>query len=415
MPLPSQLHPTTSVSLAAESPPVYRRGDPLDIPLIDNHLAVQLLFPRIVTAIRWVLPKLYLDWTTGRSSYDIVAIDSLTGNGGSHDLSGDRNPFWWKRLVEIVLHSSLLLGSSRLVQGRAKDGCFASNFWIQTPAMKNLGLFLSPTIISDISLSQSIQHAGSAESIKWIDAIRSRIHMYFKLVMLVAVTVIGPRFYEEIKHRRQQQLRGRDMPQLSRDIPLIPRTSEDNAQQQQSQFFQSRRERERATIDRRAKDRKSRVQAFLIDAVLGTVEIFIPPLRLINYLSYLWGMSSTPDLGMRLTGLEYVSRADSSWNHSSTAFGDSYHRHANFHYEALRTASAAIPPRGNGTAASAPNARQAQTRNSVNRRSDSLAQGDGSGGVARTGSWLRKRALSVLGVIEEKNMENAEHERFRYE
>ncbi|KAL3781016.1 hypothetical protein HJC23_007912 [Cyclotella cryptica] len=407
----SQLCATTSGSLAAASPLIHRRGDPLDIPLIDNHLAVQLLFPRIITSIRWVLPKLYLDWTTLNNSRNRLVMDNPTGNGWSHDLNGVKNPELWKRIVEIILHASLLLGSSRFVQGRGKDGCYRSKFWIRTPAMKNLGLFLSPTRMSTINFNQSMQRAGKTERNWRLVAIRSRIFMYFKLVMLIAVTVVGPRLHEEVKDMRQQQLRDRERRQRSRDMQLVPRNDVDSNQQQQSHFFQSMRERERATIDRRAKDRKSRLQALVIDAILGTAEMFIPPLRLINYLSYLWGLSSTPDLGMRLIGLDYAPCADSSLSSSFTDFGGNFHRHANFHYgnrrllveEALRTASAVIPPRGNETTAFATSARRPHNQNDG---TDVSAQNNASGAVhrnsVRTGSWLRKRALSALGVIEEK-------------
>ena len=49
----------------AAPPPSYHRGDPLDIPLIDHHLLVHMLCPRITSAIRYAFPQLYLDWTTG--------------------------------------------------------------------------------------------------------------------------------------------------------------------------------------------------------------------------------------------------------------------------------------------------------------------------------------------------------------
>lgn len=362
---------------------VYRRGDPLDTPLIDNHLAIHLLFPRIINAIRWVLPNIYLDWTAG--------VSNTT-----------------KRLLEILFHASLLLGSCHVCQSRR-------NILIETPGMRSLGMFLRPS-------SNSYQSVHAVTRRRWMDAIKTRSQLYAKLVALVLATVIAPRLYEELKHRREHQLREQDMHQRSLDIHFRPRTNIEHNQQQP----QSQRERQQATIERRARDRKSRLQTLLLDSVLGAADIFIPPLRLFNYLSFLWGASPTPDLGMRLVGWDYAT-PDYSANSVLESLGQTYQRHANFHYgnrrlmveEALRTVSAVIPRRASGAAAVVPDARRPSTRgNAAEESGNGQEPVDVDAGrtqrINKRGSWIRKRALSFMGVVEEeKSSDNSKSECFR--
>ena len=112
--------------------PIYHRGDPLDIPLIDQHL-VNMLSPRITSAIRYAFPELYLDWTTGVST----------------DESTPRNaPFIRKRWVEMLLHISLLLGSCQIRRKVVRTNGSNNNemnIYLATPAMKNLGMILQST------------------------------------------------------------------------------------------------------------------------------------------------------------------------------------------------------------------------------------------------------------------------------
>jgi len=386
--------------------PVYRRGDPLDIPLIDNHLTVHLLFPRIINAIRWVYPQLYLDWSTGVTN---GVIANSSSDERPSETSRIKNPLMLKRMVEILLHAALLIGSSQIVQKHRNDGLFDDNITIRTPAMRNLGMFLRP---SNSCASVVTNRAQSSK----IDAIKSRIQLYYKLFALLAATVIGPRLYEELKHRRQQQLQEQSRRYRSLDMHVLSRT----ANNQQSQYS-TLTEREHATIRGRANRRRSQVQTLLSDFLIGIVDIFIPPLKLINYISYLWGMSSTPDFETRLVGWNYATSADSLSGASSTGYAQQYQRHANFHYgnrrllveEALRTVSAVIPPRENGTTAVTATR---QTPNRGNIRTEIVeeipAQSQISDGAERIlhrrGSWFRRRALSFVGLSEEKHNNSAD-------
>jgi hypothetical protein len=327
---------------------------------------------------------------------------------GSPEFSRIKNPLLLRKFIEILLHAAVLLGSSQIVQQREKNGSFVSNISIRTPAMRNLGLFLRPNV--NLPNQQSRNNAAQNNGGWQMAAIRSRLLLYSKLFALVTATVIGPRFYEELKQWRQQQLRDRDRRQRSVDMHILSRPLENNNRHLSS------REREQVMIDLRANDRKSLLQTIISDFIIGTVDVFMPPLRLINYISYLWGITSTPDLGMQLVGWNYATLADSSSDGLATSFGQQYHRHANFHYgnrrllveEALRTVSSVIPPR---ESAIIPIARQTPSRNNImnnnslqDRQTETETSGESLRNINyRRRSWFRKRALSFMGVVEEKD------------
>ena len=217
--------------------------------------------------------------------------------------------------------------------------------------------------------------------------------------------------------------------------------------------------------------------------------MLIPPLKLLNYISYLWGYSATPDLGMRLIGWEYASSRDllepssfggvtgsdgvgggvgvggggnvdstslaNNGNYSGSSAMQQHHnhqRHVNFQYgnrrlmveEALRTMAVVLPPRGrsvdnvdagdiapgnmggnvggssNTVVGGAPGGRFGDRENvsvvaSAGRRANN-------NGVTATNtrntapskkSWMRRRFLSFMGVVEEEEGDNTE-EQARY-
>lgn len=380
------------------APSVYRRGDPLDIPLIDHHLSIHLLFPRLTSAIKWVLPKLHQDWTTGADG----SISSGLVDGNVSEISRIKNPLLWKSLVEVVIHMLLLLGSSRVIEKHHQNGSLDSSISIQTPAMRNLGMFLRPSI-------NHTRHASNMTTSKrrlHFDAIKTRLWLYSKIIALASATVIVPKLYEELKRRRERQHQMRLQEERQHSMYVYP--SSRNATNDNNQYTTPR-ERQQATIHRRATDRKSRLQTLLSDLIIGTVDVFLPPLKLISYISYLWGMSPTPDLGMRLVGWDYASIAESS-TEPSTDSGQQYHRHANFHYgnrrllveEALRTVSAIIPPRDVGGAIDLATTQTQNRDNSISLNADEI-QTVPERHPARRGSWFRKRALSFIGVVEENN------------
>lgn len=384
---------------------VYRRGDPLDIPLIDNHLAIHLLFPRIINAIRWVLPELHLDWTTGSHG---AAITDATRDETSSEWNRTKNSFLLKRVAEIIIHTSLLFGSSQLVRKQTNDGSFVSSITVRTPAMRNLGMFLRPK-------DPSTRMVKNAQRRKIIDVLQSRISSYSKLFAFVAATVIGPNLYEEIKHRRKKQLREQQRRQES--IDMFQPSTQNNQRE-----YTSIRQRQLARINERANDRQSHLQTLLSDFLIGAVDVFLPPLRLISYVSYLWGVTSTPDLGMQLVGWDYASFAD-SLSDASPGVGQQYRRHANYHYgnrrllveEALRTVSAVVPPRDGGAAVALTTRRQTRSNNQGNNAEHVAAQNDISSQSQRTpdrrGTWFLKRALSFMGVVEDNECQagNDEH------
>jgi hypothetical protein len=400
----------------------YHRGDPLDIPLIDHHLLTQLLLPRLISAIRVAFPQRQKDWIT----------DSR------------------KRILEGVLRTCLLLGSSRHIisyvarqhrrrhdanndfdssgniiygKGGQPPRVVNHDVYVTTPAMQSLGISIRPASISDGAGGGSI------------------IQQYGKVIALIIVTVILPICYEELKHRREKHLDERDqqfrLEEIRREfrssmmqgvnstsahITSQESPSDDNdireIEQQPHHYPQQH------ILNKRAMKRKSFVSALFTDSILGMGEVLYPPLKLANYLMYLWGMCSTPDLGMRMAGWDYC-RVDPSSSalelgEPPSHDGESSHhqRHANFQYghrrlmveEALRAATMILPPRtynaGFGGGGAASNA-VVETPHSTNGRSNDLVVAPQSSRMARFGT-LRKRLLSFLGIVDESNNDFAE-------
>jgi hypothetical protein len=282
--------------------------------------------------------------------------------------------------------------------------------------MRNLGMFLKPSsTVTDVSACNTNNRRRLN-----IDELKVRLQLYSKLLALVAATVIGPRLYEELKHRRQQQLRGQERQRRSIDMHMIsPRHLENNVHNM------SQRDREQDTIRQRANDRRSYVQTMLSDFIIGAVDVFLPPLKLINYISYLWGVSSSPDLGMRFVGWDYDSFADASSEAPTTGFGQNYQRHANFHYgnrrllveEALRTVSVVIPPRESAAVVApsvGPSPHRGNATNESGNRQQTPTRPETTAGsqpnLDRRRSWFRKRALSFVGVVEENNATTNENQ-----
>jgi hypothetical protein len=363
----------------------YHRGDPLDIPLIDHHLLTQLLLPRVVSAIRFTFPQVYLDWTTGSGT-----------NHGELVSGGSYNTLFWKRILEGILRTCLILGSCRRITSYSArrrrldfsssgSSKYSNEVYVATPSMKSFGVSI---------------RTGSS------DGGGSIIQQYGKVMALVLATVIVPSFYEELIHRRGRQLDERDrrlrLEEIRRELRSsmlhgtsvtytagdhhVPRrhhestspTSIEGRQQQQQHLL---------LLHQRAQERKSFVSSLIADTILGMGEVLLPPLQLFNYLMYLWGGCSTPDLAMRVAGWKYCRDPSSSVVVSARNGGDgrddsnsmiaydncgevvehqqphegSFHqRHANFQYghrrllveEALRAASLILPPRPNNAGSS---------------------------------------------------------------
>ena len=349
------------------------RSDPLDIPLIDGHFVTHMLMPRLINAVKLAFPQLYLDWMTGTTvpgpQASLVVAAENGHPGAQRDSHGDSfatsaSPFQgkytlaWKRAGEALLHSCLLLASCRSV---LRLPLSEKDISIATPAMKNLGMVLRPVAVA--SQLQPVVARDRDRNI--LRALRSRLQTYGKIGALILATVILPSLYQELKNRREKELEWRDrrrrLEEIRRDLsdtsPFI--NTQQCQQQRQSQLRSSRDASASAvtTLRRRSEQRRSLLQAFLADAILGMGDIILPPLRLIQYLSYLWGIgvggflsTNTPSLGMALAGWEYVPAVDTGGGGSSH---ERYQRHTNFHYghrrllveEALRTMRAVLPPR----------------------------------------------------------------------
>ena len=348
--------------------PTYHRGDPLDIPLIDQHL-VHMLSPRITSAIRYAFPELYLDWTTG------VSADESTSRSA---------PFIRKRWVEMLLHMSVLLGSCQVRRRGGNSGSNNNemNIYLATPAMKNLGMILQST-------SNSNQQPRS-----------SKIKVYAKIVALVLATAVIPALYEELKLRRQRQLERQEtrlrITQLHEEFQTTPST----ASRQPSLSPNQEQQNERSLIQQRAQKRKTRIQRLLVDSILGMSDILMPPLRLITYVSYLWGLCPTPNVGSSMIGMEYASVNDIHYSDSaSQSILAPSQRHVNFQYgnrrlmveEGLRTMATILPPRSNSHAQDAFVDRP--SRNDDATVTTQVTQ--------RRRGWIRQRALSFMGVVEE--------------
>ena len=375
----------------------YHHGDPLDIPLIDQHLLVHLLCPRITSAIRYAFPQLYLEWTTG------VADDN---NGSS-----GHGPLIRKRWIEMLLHISLLVGSCHFSSTRQRNdnNSKETSVYLATPAMRNLGMILRPTSTSTAAKNEH--------------PLSSKIKVYSKIVALVLATVVVPALYEELKLHRQKQLERQEtrlrLAQLSREFRS---THGNDVQQEQQQQLQQQREsiqqQQGDMLQQRAQKRKTLIQKFIVDSILGMSDILIPPLQLVNHLSYLWGLSYTPNIGSSLIGWEYASITDGQSSSSLSGVINPFQRHANFQYanrrlmveEALRTMAAILPPRRNapdnnenGRRRRRRSVEEDNTDNSDNDRPNANNSNTTTQiSPQRRMSWMRQRALSFMGVVEEE-------------
>lgn len=378
---------------AAAPPPSYHRGDPLDIPLIDHHLLVHMLCPRITSAIRYAFPQLYLDWTTG-----VTAAED--------DSASQSNPFLRKRWVEMLLHTSLLLGSYHF-GGKGRDSSY-----LATPAMKNLGMILRPAATDN-------NHHHSRPS---------RIKVYSKIVALVLATVVVPALYEELKLRRQKQLERQEtrlrLAQLHQEFETTFETSNSNStnigQQQNNQDTMRQHCQEGNVMQQRALRRRKFIQRLLVDSILGMSDILIPPLRLITYVSYLWGLCPTPNFGSTVIGWEYASVNDIQGNSEGESLSiiSTNQRHANFQYgnrrlmveEGLRTMAAILPPRSNSSVQTEGDTGQIRrsTEDALNNEDDYRLSTNAPPQMPPGGrrGWMRQRALSFMGVVEEEKEES---------
>jgi hypothetical protein len=381
----------------------YHRGDPLDIPLIDQHLLVHLLCPRITSAIRYAFPQLYLEWTTG-----VAAADGDTNNRDG----SSSGPLIRKRWIEMLLHISLLVGSCHFSSKR--NNSKETSVYLATPAMRNLGMILRPTSAAPVAAAKN-EHPLS-----------SKIKVYSKIVALVLATVVVPALYEELKLHRQKQLEKQEtrlrLAQLSREFRS---THGNDVQQEQQQQLQQQREsiqqqQQGDMLQQRAQKRKTLIQKFIVDSILGMSDILIPPLQLVNYLSYLWGLSYTPNIGSSLIGWEYASITTDGQSSSSLSGSlNPFQRHANFQYanrrlmveEGLRTMAAILPPRRNapdnnenGRTRRRRSVEEDNTDNSDNDRPNANNNSNTTTQISphRRMSWMRQRALSFMGVVEEE-------------
>lgn len=385
----------------------YHRGDPLDIPLIDQHLLVHLLCPRITSAIRYAFPQLYLEWTTG-----VAAADDDTNN---RDGSSRHGALIRKRWIEMLLQISLLVGSCHFSSKRQRNNNNSkeTSVYLATPAMRNLGMILRPTSTSTAARNEH--------------PLSSKIKVYSKIVALVLATVVVPALYEELKLHRQKQLERQEtrlrLAQLSREFRS---THVDDVQQEQQQQLQQQKQQRESIqqqqgdmLQQRAQKRKTFIQKFIVDSILGMSDILIPPLQLVNYLSYLWGLSYTPNIGSSLIGWEYASITDGQSSSSLSGIINPFQRHANFQYanrrlmveEGLRTMAAILPPRRN-----APDNNENGRRRRRSVEEDNTDNNDNDRpntnnsntttqiSPNRRMSWMRQRALSFMGVVEEEEV-----------
>ena len=374
---------------AAPPPPSYHRGDPLDIPLIDHHLLVHMLCPRITSAIRYALPQLYLDWTTGVSSDD----ESTSRNGPLHIR---------KRWVEMLLHTSLILGSCHFRRKGKNGSSNDMNVYLATPAMKNLGMILQPAITDNNN-----HHSRS-----------SKIKVYSKIVALVLATVVVPALYEELKLRRQKQLERQETRLRLRQLHQEFQTSTSSAIGNQRQDVVQQ-QRQGNLMQQRAQKRKTLIQRLLVDSILGMSDILIPPLRLITYISYLWGLCPTPNFGSSMIGWEYASVNDiqGSSDGESLSILPPNQRHANFQYgnrrlmveEGLRTMATILPPRSNSSVQpEGDNRRNRRRTEDTSNNEDARSSTTSTSQIPQRGrrGWMRQRALSFMGVVEEEEEES---------
>lgn len=450
MPPIASSEPTPSATMMATTTPplptsIYHRGDPLDIPFIDNHLLIHLLFPRITNSIKWTFPQVYLDWTTGVTNENVAerVWDANANDNRTTLITATRNPLFWKKIVEILLQVSLVLGSCHRIHKHVESmggqqSMDTDDIWVMTPAMKSLGMFLRPSATTNTYPERNEQYAKDGKS--WIQtALHNKINSYGKVFALVLATSIIPSLYEELKYRRQRQLEDQERQQRLSEFRREFSNYPGSAQNSDTQQNQTQQQNQQTIINQRALKRKSAIISFLADTLIGMRDIIVPPLQLINYISYLWGMSSTPNLSMRLLGWEYASVTDpsstdgialSGTNSTLTENGgQQYQRHVNFQYgnrrhmveEALRTVSAAIPPRSTNIVLD--NNEVGGNTNAggrVGNLEDAPVEGGQRPGLSNRATrsnirggngWVRKRALSFMGVVEEADSED-ENDRY---
>ena len=353
-----------------------------------------------MSAIKLAFPQVYLDWTTGTTTTIATSTsegDEPNNNNYSYRDDDTKTTLVWKRILEGLLRACLVVGSCHRIisynngnrHGNNKSNSNDVLHIVATPAMKSLGMVLRPTSTRMFGGGHQNQNntpnTTTTKSSSNNYNISSRIQAYGKILSLVFTTVVVPSLYRELKHRRMTQLEERERRLRLEDIRReIGHSSSSDTflhqlqQQQQnpttssalagSNTTDSTSATSAAIIQLRAQQRKSNLQTLLSDTILGLGDVLLPPLQLISYISYLWGMSSTPWVGMMLSGWEYSAHDGSvggtSMNDNSNHVNNNneggrqqqrhnHQRHANFQYgnrrllveEALRTVSMVLPPR----------------------------------------------------------------------
>ena len=429
-------------------PPAFHRGDGLDVPLIDGHVLSGLLLPRLTSAIKYVLPDLHADWSA----------DAAAGGTALTPTSG--KAVAWRRLVEAVLHAVLLAGSCRFLAG--KDGEEGSAA-VGTPAMHSLGVAMRPVGRGVVrpGADKLGSRLGGREARRGplsalLHRIQTRLGPYSKVAALVLATAVLPRLYAELARRRGRVLEERDrevrLAELRREyaaeLAYYGNSSSggsnrggetrggDGGQLDRDETPASSPS-PRSLIRRRAAERLAAVVAFLSDAVLGLGELVLPPLRLANYVAYLWGLTGAPGLGATAAGWEYApsvglgSGISAAAAASSVGSGNSggisgasvpfgrgfvreadaaapHRRHANFQYgirrlmveEGLRTARAMLPD--SSTAGGGGDAHLRGTDVDDDRRG-SAGEDDGEGEEDLPAAGLTGRLASLLGLRRTEN------------
>lgn len=388
----------------------YHRGDPLDIPLIDNHLLTKFLLPRITSAIKLIYPQIYLDWTTG-----------TTATTTSESYVANNDTMLWKRVVEGLLRTCLVLGSCHQYSSykrRNNKSRSNDNIHVTTPAMHSLGMFIRPSSTSsNNNLDKSKYYNATANRNTKGYNYYNLFHKYhgsIKVLALIIVTVMAPSLYQELKLRRTKQLEENErrlrINEIRREVPSLA-----GQQIQQPSPSSNTRPSTASIIQHRSQQRKSKFQSLLSDTILGLGDVLLPPIRLITYISYLWGMSNTPNLGMKLCGWEYCSVASPKNNDTNIESGDydkqvqqqQYQRHANFQYgnrrllveEALRTVAVVLPPRSAGTTMDTAGAGTTTTAQTMH------AEGHGGNNIGNANLVPRSR-YDAIGGGNQPNQQN---------
>lgn len=397
---------TAQSTPTGEPTPSYHRSDPLDIPLIDDHILTRLLLPRIVSAVKLAFPRLHLDWTT----------DAHASTSGGQD----NNALAWKRVLVACMRSCLLLGSCHRIFLGDKQG----GIRIATPAMQSLGMFIqpAPSTWRDDARNHRSQQQNSETNTSFFQSLQARmkVKVYAKILALVLSTIIFPALYSELKYRRTRELEDRERLRRLEEIRREVMIGANQQGEHQNRRNQEGQHQDAANIlQQRSQQRKSKIQSLLTDTILGMGDVLLPPLRLASYLSYLWGTrllnvcTNTPNLGMLLAGWEYVPTAS---NANVQHQHQGYQRHANFQYgnrrllveEALRTASMVLPPRRSvdniADAGVASNAITIRHDNAINitASQDDNSTSERGRGITR-GRGVLKRYLSFMGVAAESD------------